>query len=302
MSRRALFVAICLAFLVAIAVTAFQRLDTGARQDNVGRADASLAAGARRHDVRHADSSLAAGARRHDRVGAEASFAAAAAALPGQTRPAFTVGKPVYLRKDEARSRFAPVVQAVEARAAPRSDAPPVAELTLKTTEGTSNIVLVIGETRRAGAFWVHVRLPVLPNGRTGWVPRRALGGYRFVHTRLVVDRARLTAVLNYDGRPIFHAAIGIGQANAPTPSGKFYVRDKLTHFKNPFYGPVAYGTSARSTVLTDWPDGGMVGIHGTNEPGLIPGRVSHGCIRMRNRDILRLSQLMPVGTPLTIR
>ena len=66
--------------------------------------------------------------------------------------------------------------------------------------------------------------------------------------------------------------------------------------------GPLAFGTSARSAVLTDWPEGGFVGIHGTNEPGLIPGRVSHGCIRLRNRDILRLARLMPVGTPVTIR
>ena len=34
----------------------------------------------------------------------------------------------------------------------------------------------------------------------------------------------------------------------------------------------------------------------------LLPGRVSHGCIRMRNADVLRLARLMPVGTPLRIR
>ena len=43
------------------------------------------------------------------------------------------------------------------------------------------------------------------------------------------------------------------------------------------------------------------MGIHGTDRPNLLPGRVSHGCIRMRNADILRLERLMPVGTPLTI-
>jgi lipoprotein-anchoring transpeptidase ErfK/SrfK len=64
----------------------------------------------------------------------------------------------------------------------------------------------------------------------------------------------------------------------------------------------VAFGTTARSAVLTDWPDGGFVGIHGTSEPQLVPGRVSHGCIRLRNEDILRLVGLMPVGTPVTIR
>jgi lipoprotein-anchoring transpeptidase ErfK/SrfK len=63
----------------------------------------------------------------------------------------------------------------------------------------------------------------------------------------------------------------------------------------------VAFGTSATSDTLTDWPGGGYVGVHGTNEPGLIPGRISHGCVRLKNPDIVRLSKLMPVGTPVTI-
>jgi lipoprotein-anchoring transpeptidase ErfK/SrfK len=75
-----------------------------------------------------------------------------------------------------------------------------------------------------------------------------------------------------------------------------------LTRYRSPFYGPLAFGTSARSSVLTDWPGGGFIGIHGTNAPELLPGRVSHGCIRLRNEDILQLGRLMPVGTPVTIR
>jgi lipoprotein-anchoring transpeptidase ErfK/SrfK len=63
----------------------------------------------------------------------------------------------------------------------------------------------------------------------------------------------------------------------------------------------VAFGTSARSPQATDWPAGGFVGIHGTDQPDLIPGRISHGCIRLRNPDIVRLGHLMPVGTPITI-
>jgi lipoprotein-anchoring transpeptidase ErfK/SrfK len=61
------------------------------------------------------------------------------------------------------------------------------------------------------------------------------------------------------------------------------------------------FRTSARSRVLTDWPGGGYVGIHGTDRPELIPGRISHGCIRLRNADVLRLARLMPLGTPITI-
>jgi lipoprotein-anchoring transpeptidase ErfK/SrfK len=117
-----------------------------------------------------------------------------------------------------------------------------------------------------------------------------------------VVDLRRLGATLWRNGRIVFSAPVGIGQPQSPTPRGEFYVRDELTDYASPFYGPVAFGTSARSAVLTEWPDGGFVGIHGTDEPGLIPGRVSHGCIRLRNRDILRLAKLMPVGTPLTIQ
>jgi lipoprotein-anchoring transpeptidase ErfK/SrfK len=67
-------------------------------------------------------------------------------------------------------------------------------------------------------------------------------------------------------------------------------------------YGPLAFGTSAYSPKLTDWPGGGAVGIHGTNEPQRVPGLPSHGCIRLRNKDILRLGRLMPVGTPVLVR
>jgi L,D-transpeptidase catalytic domain len=132
---------------------------------------------------------------------------------------------------------------------------------------------------------WVRIELSVLPLGTT-WVPRRALGQIRAVRTRLVIDRTRLTATLLRDGRAVFRAPVGVGRTRSPTPRGKFTIRQRLDGFGDPFYGPIAFGSSARSPVLTDWPAGGFVGVHGTNSPELIPGRVSHGCIRMRNADI----------------
>jgi hypothetical protein len=53
-------------------------------------------------------------------------------------------------------------------------------------------------------------------------------------------------------------------------------------------YGPWAFGTNACSG-LSDWPGGGVIGIRGTNQPYLIPGWPSHGCIRVANRPIRRL-------------
>jgi L,D-transpeptidase-like protein len=235
-------------------------------------------------------------------TGSVTSFSEAAAPLPHPARPAFTVGRPRLLDARQATARFATVSRRVTVLATPHAGSDPLATLDSQTEEGTTNVVLVLGQARTNDVAWVQVRLPVLPNGPTGWVPRSALGGYGFVHTRLVVDRTRLTATLFKDGQPIFRAPVGIGTPAAPTPAGEFYIRLKLAGFNDPFYGPIAYGTNARSTVLTDWPGGGYIGIHGTNMPELLPGRVSHGCVRMRNEDILQLSELMPVGTPLIIR
>jgi lipoprotein-anchoring transpeptidase ErfK/SrfK len=122
------------------------------------------------------------------------------------------------------------------------------------------------------------------------------------VRTHLIVDLSGRRATLLRNGQTIFSAPVGIGTARSPTPTGSFYVRSRLTRYGDAFYGPVAFGTSARSAVLTDWPAGGFVGIHGTSQPGLIPGRVSHGCIRLRNPAVVRLASLMPIGTPLIIR
>jgi lipoprotein-anchoring transpeptidase ErfK/SrfK len=178
-----------------------------------------------------------------------------------------------------------------------------VARVEPQTPEGTANIVLLVGRTiDRGGRLWVEVQVPALPKNRTGWLPRGAIGGYVAVDTHLVVDLERFRATLFRRGREIFTAEVGVGKPQWPTPTGNFYVRNVLTRFRSPFYGPIAFGTSARSAVLTDWPAGGFVGIHGTNKSELLPGRVSHGCIRMRNSDILRLARLMPVGTPVTIR
>ena len=71
-----------------------------------------------------------------------------------------------------------------------------------------------------------------------------------------------------------------------PTPAGHFYVREKLRAIDSPEFGPYAIGTSAYAPKLSEWPGGGIIGIHGTNEPQLIPGNPSHGCVRMRNPDI----------------
>jgi L,D-transpeptidase catalytic domain len=223
-------------------------------------------------------------------------------ALPASPAPALKIGLPERLGSGAFVARWTTVRAAAPARARPEADAAVITTLATRSSDGTPNALQVVRSTADVtGRLWVEVRLPMLPNGRVGWVERGMLGAYETVDTHLLVDREHLSATLYRSGKVVFTAPVGIGSDSSPTPAGDFMIRDELNRYKSPFYGPVAFGTTARSAVLTDWPGGGFIGIHGTDEPGLIPGRISHGCIRMRNPDILRLAALMPVGTPLTI-
>jgi lipoprotein-anchoring transpeptidase ErfK/SrfK len=103
-------------------------------------------------------------------------------------------------------------------------------------------------------------------------------------------------------GRRVFWTTAAIGRPSTPTPRGAFYVNQRLvpTNPDGPF-GPAAIGISAFSEVLTWWPQGGPVAIHGTNRPDLIGLAVSHGCVRLRNDVLQRLFELAEPGTPVVI-
>ena len=143
---------------------------------------------------------------------------------------------------------------------------------------------------------------PSAPTTSAAGSRRARSGTLHIVRGRLVVRRSKLRATLyNGAGHAIWSARVGVGRPSLPTPAGHFYLREKLRAIGAPMYGPYALGTSAYAPTLTDWPGGGVVGIHGTDEPGLIPGRPSHGCIRLRNPDITRLWHLISVGTPIDV-
>jgi len=208
------------------------------------------------------------------------------------------------LQKLGKESFYAFVEKAEPARAEPSASAKTVAKLTRKTSEGTDDLVLVIARTTDDnGKVWLQVRLPVRPNNTTGWVPEEALSELQPVDTWLKINTKTYRVTLIKNGKTVFSARVGVGQPQWPTPKGQFYIRARLEKYggAGSAFGPIAFVTSATSPTLTDWPGGGIVGVHGTNMPSLIPGRISHGCVRLRNADIVKLAKLMPVGTPLTI-
>ena len=132
----------------------------------------------------------------------------AAVRAPRSPRPALAIPTPRLLASSGAVARWSRVLRAVSAREAPQVGSPVVAALSGTTPEGTSNLVLVIRTALgRDGMLWSKVRLPVLPNNTSGWVPRAALGPTNIVDTRLVVDLRHLRATLYRGGRAIFRAA-----------------------------------------------------------------------------------------------
>jgi hypothetical protein len=189
-------------------------------------------------------------------------------------------------------------------RSGPGTAAPSFTRLRMTTELGSAEVYLAL--RRRlddAGEPWLQVRVPSPPNGQTGWVPESALGELYVVRTMLQINLGRRRAKLFRDGRPVWSAPVAIGRRGTPTPRGRYYVRERLHLGRSGGpYGAFAFGTSAYSEKLSDWPGGGVIGIHGTNEPRLIPGRVSHGCVRLRNAHVLRLRRLMGLGTPIWIR
>jgi hypothetical protein len=212
-------------------------------------------------------------------------------------------GNLVQLSNEKTLTQWAYVEQPIEVRTKPEANATVIKRLRTQTHDRTPELVLALEELSAAGTSWVHVRFTTRPNNRTGWVPRSALGPFNTVNTLLEIKRRKFKLTLFQDGKRVMSAPIGVGRGKWPTPSGNFYIRERLIpRQRNSIYGVFAFGTSATSPVLTDWPGGGIIGIHGTNEPGLIPGRISHGCIRVRNARISRLRDLVPLGTPLRIK
>jgi lipoprotein-anchoring transpeptidase ErfK/SrfK len=162
----------------------------------------------------------------------------------------------------------------------------------------------VLGERvdARCRVTWLHVALPIRPNGATGWV--RAANVVRTpVHTRITVDLSERRVRLYREGRLVLTAPAAIGSTATPTPVGRYYVNQRLIPADpNGPYGPGAVGISAFSPVLTGWAQGGPIAIHGTNEPWSIGRAVSNGCVRIPNALLRRLFPLAVEGTPVLIR
>jgi len=233
---------------------------------------------------------------------ASASTASAWADAGSAAAPSASPKGMVRVSDERTDSRWAYPATRAFVYSRPTGKARRVAKLHWLTEDRLPEVYLVLSEwVDERRDTWAKIRVPKRPNGTTGWVRRENLRQYERVTTMLEIDKRKRRATLYRAGRKIWQAGVGIGAPGTETPSGRFYVREKFHVRGTPVYGPRAIGTSAYAPTLSDWPGGGVVGIHGTNAPGLIPGKVSHGCIRVRNAAIMRLYRLITRGTPIWI-
>lgn len=224
-------------------------------------------------------------------------FIVPASGASAQEQPVDESARVLLTSNEQGRTYWSYVLRATNVRAAPNTRARSRGKVREFTYSGTTEIVVVLELRKR----WARVRYQGIGR-RTGWVPTSALSKPKLTRVWVMIDKSRRRIHAYRGKRRLMSAPIGIGARGSPTPGGQFFIRERLVPANSGgLYGALAFGLSAYSRHRTDWPGGGQVGIHGTNQPGLIPGRPSHGCIRVPNPKIRQLARLMPIGTPVSI-
>jgi lipoprotein-anchoring transpeptidase ErfK/SrfK len=193
------------------------------------------------------------------------------------------------------------VWERVAVRAQPRLDAPRVAVMQQFTPQFHRTVVVAVGAFLGPDGkkpLWYRIHVPGRPNGRTGWVPAASVE-VKPVQRQLVIHRGARRLELHERGKVVWSTKVAVGRPGRETPLGFFYVTHRFTP-SDPFLGSFAFATSAYSR-MTDWPGGGIVGLHGTSMPQLLGQAVSSGCVRLSNQAVLYLKERVQVGTPIRI-
>jgi lipoprotein-anchoring transpeptidase ErfK/SrfK len=183
----------------------------------------------------------------------------------------------------------------------PSTAAPVKTRLGKVNQNGYPTLVLVDTSKEIGGRVWYRVWLAVRPNGSRGWVPEGKLAFYT-TSSKITIDLSERKLSVYRRGALVATYPVAVGKPGLSTPTGFFFINQKLTPpSPDGAYGVLAIGISAFQPKLSYWEQGGPVAIHGTNEDYLIGKAVSHGCVRMHNKDVLAVSKNVPAGSPVEI-
>jgi lipoprotein-anchoring transpeptidase ErfK/SrfK len=155
---------------------------------------------------------------------------------------------------------------------------------------------------RAAGSRYGLVDVPYSGTRATGWI---RISGLKVRRTPFAVraDLSRREVVVTRLGVVIMRFRAAIGAPASPTPTGRYFVTDRVPFSPSSSLGAFAFGISGIQTNLPPgWRGGNQLAIHGTNDPGSIGQAASAGCLRVSRRALERLKPALSLGTPVTIR
>ncbi len=193
-------------------------------------------------------------------------------------------------------------VPMLSVRSAPSDGARVIARLSeFRPQDYRPRYVLAVAVKRgkKGKPAWYKITVPGRPNGRTGWVPAKKVA-IRSVPWQVVVYRGSRVVQLWKEDQLVHTSKVAVGASGMETPIGLYYVTVRFRPVTQPFLGSFAFETSAYSK-LSEWPGGGVVGLHGTTAPQLLGQAVSHGCIRISNETANFLRDRIPLGTPIRV-
>jgi len=224
----------------------------------------------------------------------------AATATGGATAPAAIAGQPPAVRPKQELVELLTPHEVRSALPGPRLSASRVRAS--RPITGGQTVLPVVGHATRGGARWLRVMVPGRPNGRTGWIRRR---GTATTTTRwhIVVRTSSRRVRVYRRGRLVRSFAAVVGKPSTPTPHGRFFVEESVRMLPGSAGAPYALALSARSNVLQEFEGGpGQIALHGVANLGGTPGTaISHGCVRLANRQIAWLAARIAPGVPVTI-
>lgn len=157
-------------------------------------------------------------------------------------------------------------------------------------------------QDRSSNGRYGKVAVPYSRSRATGWM---RIAGLELSNTpfsvRVELSRHLIT-VIRLD-KVIMRFPAATGAPGSPTPSGRYFVTDRVAITPGGSFGSYAFGLSGvQPNLPAGWSGGDQLAIHGTSAPSSIGTSASAGCLRVGERALDRLKPLLRLGTPVTIK
>jgi lipoprotein-anchoring transpeptidase ErfK/SrfK len=153
------------------------------------------------------------------------------------------------------------------------------------------------------GSEWVQVRALRNRTQVKVWIPKWATRRV-WIRYRIKIDISSRLATVYRDGKVARRFRVVVGAPSTPTPTGTWYVVDRMHLYNSWSQGRWALATSAFSRVLKKFDGGqGQIALHARGMLGEPVGTAaSHGCVRFNNGDIAWMASHVPNGAQIKVQ